>query len=74
MDTMFTLKFTKGRDSINDVGGVLVLVFCKSLDHVLYLYQVLWKYGALVAKWVKRWPTDLADRLRFSLEVKSSQP
>ena len=26
------------------------------------------------AQWVKRWPTDLADRVRSSLEVKSSQP
>ena len=30
--------------------------------------------GALVAQWVKRWPTDLADRVRSSLEVKSSRP
>ena len=30
--------------------------------------------GAPVAQWVKRWPTDLADRVRSSLEVKSSQP
>ena len=29
--------------------------------------------GAPVAQWVKRWPTDLADRVRSSLEVKSSQ-
>ena len=29
--------------------------------------------GAPVALWVKRWPSDLADRLRSSLEVKSSQ-
>ena len=29
--------------------------------------------GALVAQWVKRWPTDLADRVRSSCEVKSSQ-
>ena len=29
---------------------------------------------APVAQWVKRWPTDLADRVRSSLEVKSSQP
>ena len=28
--------------------------------------------GAPVAQWVKRWPTDLADRVRSSLEVKSS--
>ena len=30
--------------------------------------------GAPVAQWVKRWSTDLADRVRSSLEVKSSQP
>ena len=30
--------------------------------------------GAPVAQWVKRWPTDLVDRVRSSLEVKSSQP
>ena len=30
--------------------------------------------GAPVAQWVKRWLTDLADRVRSSLEVKSSQP
>ena len=29
--------------------------------------------GAPVAQWVKRWPTDLADRVRSSLKVKSSQ-
>ena len=30
--------------------------------------------GAPVAQWVKRWPTDLADRVRSTLEAKSSQP
>ena len=30
--------------------------------------------GAPVAQWVKRWPTDLADRVRSSLVVKSSLP
>ena len=30
--------------------------------------------GAPVALWVKRWPTDLADRVRSSLEAKSFQP
>ena len=30
--------------------------------------------GAPVAQWVKRWPPDLVDRVRSSLEVKSSQP
>ena len=31
-------------------------------------------WGAPVAQWIKRWPTDLADRVRASLEVKSSHP
>ena len=30
--------------------------------------------GALVAQWVRRWPTDLADQVGSSLEMKSSQP
>ena len=37
-----------------------------------YMY-VLTKIGAPVAQWVKRWPTDLADRDRSSFEGKSSQ-
>ena len=34
---------------------------------------VFWE-GAPVAQWVKRWPNDLADRVRSPLETKSSQP
>ena len=30
--------------------------------------------GAPVVKWVKRWPTDLADGVRSPLEAKSSKP
>ena len=30
--------------------------------------------GAPVAQWVKRWPTDLADRVRSSLERKEIAP
>ena len=30
--------------------------------------------GAPVPQWVKRWPTDLADRVGSSLQVKFSQP
>ena len=30
--------------------------------------------GSPVAQWVRRWPTDLADRVRSLLETKSSQP
>ena len=32
------------------------------------------KVRSPIAQWVKRWPTDLADRVRSSLKVKSSQP
>ena len=39
-------------------------------------FQVRLQYGvgAPVAQMVKRWPTDLADRVQSSLKVKSSQP
>ena len=35
------LKFSKGHNSVNRVGGVMVLVLSISTDSVLYLYQVL---------------------------------
>ena len=38
------LKFSKGHDSVNSVGGVMVLVLSPLSDSVLYLYQVLSKY------------------------------
>ena len=38
------------------------------------LVSFLWYIGAPVAQWVKRWPTDLADRVRSPLEAKSCQP
>ena len=41
---------------------------------VVMKYRFLLFEGAPVAQWVKRWPNDLADRVRSSLEVKSSQP
>ena len=40
MIMIFTLKFTKGHNSVNNVGGVTRLVFCTSSVHVLYLYHV----------------------------------
>ena len=39
-----------------------------------YSFTFLTMLGAPVAQWVKRWPTDLADRVRSPLEAKSSQP
>ena len=42
---VYILKFSKGHNSVNSVGGVMVLVLLSTLsDSVLYLYQVLSKY------------------------------
>ena len=56
-------------------------VECDALkDWKLNIYNIIdrrisfYSQGAPVAQWVKRWSTDLADRVRSSLEVKSSQP
>ena len=38
------MKFTKGHNFVNSVGGVMVLVLSTSPDSFLYLYQVLSKY------------------------------
>ena len=38
------LKFSKGHNSVNSVGGVMVLVLSTSPDSVLYLYHILSKY------------------------------
>ena len=38
------LKFSKGHNSVNSVGGVMVLVLATLSDSVLYLYQVLSNY------------------------------
>ena len=32
-------KFSKGNNSIKNVGGVMVLVLCISSDDALYLYK-----------------------------------
>ena len=37
----FHLEIYKGRNSVNNVGGVPMLIFRNSSDHVLYLYNVL---------------------------------
>ena len=37
-----------------------------------YSFIFLTMLGAPVTQWVKRWPTDLADRVRSPLEAKSS--
>ena len=38
-------KFSKGHNSVINVGGVTVLVLCTSSDDGLYLYKVSWKYS-----------------------------
>ena len=44
----------------------------KIISSPIQLFNIL--TGAVVAQWGKRWPTDLADRVRSPLEAKSSQP
>ena len=39
-----------------------------------YSFILLTMLGATVAQWIKRWSTDLADRVRSPLEAKFSQP
>ena len=49
--------------------------YYKSSKKLGYLQCLLYhSEGATVAQWVKRGPTDLADRVRSPLEAKSSQP
>ena len=38
------LKFSNGHNSVNSVGGVMVLVLSILPDSVVYLYPVLSKY------------------------------
>ena len=38
------LKFAKGRNSVKNVDGDMVLILSTMIDDVLYLYQVLSKY------------------------------
>ena len=40
IDFQYSFIFSKGHNSIQNVGRVMVLVLCKSSDHALYLYKV----------------------------------
>ena len=40
LDTISVLKITKGHNSVNNVGRVMVLVLCILSDDALHLYQV----------------------------------
>ena len=44
MDAVCILKFSKGHNSVNCVGGVMVLNLSTLSDSILYLYKVLSKY------------------------------
>ena len=44
VDTISTLKITKGNNYAKNVGGVTVFDFCTSSGHALYSYQVSWNY------------------------------
>ena len=43
-DVACILKFLKGHNSVNSVGGVMLLALSTLPDSVLYLYQVLSNY------------------------------
>ena len=42
----FILKYTKGHNSVNNVGGVTVFVFC----HYLIMFYICTKFGKNVLK------------------------
>ena len=44
VDTISTLKTTKGNNYAKNVGGVTVFNLCTSSGHALYFYQVSWNY------------------------------
>ena len=43
-DAVCIMKFSKGLNSVNSFGGVMVLILSTLSDGVLYLYQVLSKF------------------------------
>ena len=51
------MKFTRGHNSVKNVGGVTELVLCTASDDILYLYQILQKYLYFV---------DTISRLTFT--------
>ena len=62
-DTHYYLKYIKQN----------IKIVC-AIEHLSILDLNRLIIGALVAQRVKRWPTDLVDRVRSSPELKSSQP
>ena len=49
MKSIRNICTTKGHNSVNNVDGVIVLIFCTSSDNTLYLNQVFqnWLKGFL---------------------------
>ena len=43
--TRFSTKKSKGHNSVNNVGGVMVFFLCVLFDSGLYLYKVSRKYS-----------------------------
>ena len=39
MDTISIVKFSKGHNSVKNVGGVMILVLCTTFNDALYLFQ-----------------------------------
>ena len=69
--------FHKTKRNIKEKGNTINSRYIKFKVHPkLLISQVnfLVVEGAPVAQWVKRWPTDLADRVPSPLEADSSQP
>ena len=40
MDTISIVKCAKGHNSVKNVGGVMLLVLCMSVNNALYLYKI----------------------------------
>ena len=55
-DTISIRKITKGNNSANNKGGVMVVNLCTWSGHALYFYQVLWNY-------LKRYQSYRADTI-----------
>ena len=82
-----TCTYLQQLTQVSDVahGPLVNFCFCVSFHLFIIIIIIFFLYalfiiifpllvrGAPVAQWVKRWPTDPADRVRSPLKVKSSQ-
>ena len=65
MDTISTLKITKGNNYAKNVGGKTVFDLCTSSGHALYFYQVLRNY-------LKRYRSYRADTISIQKITKGN--